>query len=80
HEGIDDVGLAEVGADVAELGQRHAAQAGNAGTKAEGQHVDPAGGHAHAIGHAPVLHDGAHEQTEARAVQHQPDRAHHQHR
>src|SRR5258706_15361798 len=45
HEGIDDVGLPEIGADIADLRQLAARQAVNARAQAEGQGIDPGGGH-----------------------------------
>ena len=65
HEAVDDVGLAQVGADVVDLAQRHAGDAGDAGAEAEGQRVDAAGADAHRRGHPPVLRHRAHLQAEA---------------
>ena len=60
HEAVDDVALAEIGADVVDLRQRHAGDAGDAGAEPEGQRVDPAGADAHRGRHAPVLRHRAH--------------------
>ena len=46
HERVDDVALAEVGADVADLRQRAAGEPGDAGAEAERQHVDARRAHA----------------------------------
>ena len=48
HEGVDDVALAEVGPDVADLRERAAGEAGDAGAEAERPHVDARGRHADA--------------------------------
>ena len=52
HERVDDVALAEVGPDVADLRQRAAGQAGDARAEREGERVDARGvdAHARAIG------------------------------
>ena len=65
HEAVDDVALAEIGADIVDLRQRHAGHAGDAGAEAEGQRVDAAGADAHRRGHAAVLRHRAHSQAEA---------------
>src|SRR5450830_765315 len=77
QEGIDDVALAQVRADVADLAQRHAAQPGDAGAQAKREHVHAPGGHAAAGGHVAVLGDGAHVEAQARLVQQQPGQHHH---
>ena len=41
HERIHDVALAEVGADVADLRERHAAETRDPAAEREGEHVDP---------------------------------------
>ena len=66
QERVDDVALAEVGADVADLRERDAAEAGDAGAEREREHVDLRGVDADARRHAPVLRDAADEQAEAR--------------
>src|SRR6476620_8066196 len=40
HEGVDDVALAEIGADIVDLAQRHAGEPRDARAQAEGQRVD----------------------------------------
>ena len=81
HEAVDDVALAEVGADIADLAQRAAGQARDAGAQREGVGVDARRVHADARRHAPVLRHAAHEQAQPRladqqrhAEQHQPAR------
>src|SRR5437660_1456070 len=54
QERVDDVALAEIRADVAELRERAAGEAGDAGAEAEGPGVDPRGRHADARGHGAV--------------------------
>ena len=75
EERVDDVALAEVGADVADLRERDAAEAGDAGAEREREHVDLRGVDADARRHAPVLRDAADEQAEARARDQQRDAA-----
>ncbi len=72
HEAVDDVVLAEARADVADLREERAGQAGQAAAEGEGQHVDPLGAHAHAGGHVAILHDGADEQAERGRGQEEP--------
>src|SRR3989338_4648179 len=52
QEGVDDVALAQVRADIADLAQGYAAETGDARAEAEGEHVHPPGGHAAAGGRA----------------------------
>src|SRR5712664_2541184 len=66
HEGIDDVGLAEIGADIADLRQRATGQTGDARAQAEGQGVDARGRHADTGSHGTVLRHAAHEKAEPR--------------
>jgi hypothetical protein len=80
HEGIDDVALAHVRADVGNLRQRHAAESGDAGTEGEGHGVDARGRHADAAGHRPVLGDGADEHAEPGLVHQHPDQEQHEQR
>src|SRR5712671_373228 len=77
HEGIDDVGLPEIGADIADLRQRAAGQAGNARAQAEGQGIDARGGHADAGSHGAVLSHAANEQPQACFREEQPYPAEH---
>src|SRR6185369_15613187 len=69
HEGIDDVALAEIGADIVDLRQRDATDAGNPRTEAEGERVDAGRADAHGARHFAVLRDGAHLQAERRAAE-----------
>ena len=81
HERVDDVALAEVGADVADLRQRAAGEAGDAGAQAEGQRVDARrAARRRSSAMRAVLRDAAHEQAEARAVQQQPHQHQHEQR
>ncbi|MCY1176774.1 hypothetical protein D9M73_170580 [compost metagenome] len=80
QERVDDVALAEVRADVADLAQGHATEAGDARAKTEGEHVHASGGHAAAGGHVAVLGDGANIQAQASLVQQQPGQHHHKQR
>src|SRR4030095_2106821 len=80
HEGVDDVALPQVRADIADLRERAARQARDAGTEREGIGVDAAGVHAHARGDRPVRRDAAHEQAEARAADQPAHREQHQRR
>ena len=57
HERVDDVALAKVGADVADLAQRAAGQAGDTRTQREGVGVDACGVDTHAGRDGPVLLD-----------------------
>ena len=66
HEAVDDVALAEVRADIVDLREGHAGDAGDARAQPEGHGIDPAGADAHGRGHAPVLGDRAHLQAERR--------------
>src|SRR4051794_23451034 len=43
HEAVHDVALPQVGADIADLAERHAGDTGDAGPKPEGHRVDPTG-------------------------------------
>src|SRR6266853_4307725 len=72
HEGIDDVGLSEIGADIADLRQRAAGQAGNTRAQAEGQGIDARCGHADAGSHGAVLSHSANEESQARFREQQP--------
>ena len=77
QERVDDVALAEIRADVADLAERHATKAGDTRAEPEGHHVHTAGGHAAASGHVAVLGDGAHVEAQAGLVQQQPGQRHH---
>src|SRR5471032_216668 len=76
QERIDDVALAQVRADVADLAQGDTAQACDARAEPERHHVDATGGHAAAGGHVAVLGNGAHVQAQAGLVQQQPGQNH----
>ena len=70
HERVDDVALAEVGTDVADLRQRAAGEAGDARAERRTRACRRAPcRHADAAGHRAVLRDAAHEQAEPRARQ-----------
>ena len=69
HEAVDDVALAEIGADIVDLRQRDAGDAGDARAEPEGEGVDAAGADAHRRRHRPVLRHRAHFQTEPRIAQ-----------
>ena len=71
HEAVDDVGLAEIGADIVDLAQRHAGYPGNAGAKSEGERIDTRRVDAHGARHFAVLRHGAHLQAEARVAHRQ---------
>lgn len=75
---VDDVSLTQFRPDVAKLRQRHAAQPGNTGAEAKGQHIHPPGRHAAAGGHRPVLRHGADVHPQTGAVQDEPGKAQHQ--
>src|SRR5260221_8676922 len=77
HEGIDDVGVSEIGADIADLQQRAAGQAGNTRAQAEGQGIDARRGHADAGSHGAVLSHSANEESQARFREQQPDPTEH---
>ena len=77
HERVDDVTLAEIGTDVANLRKRASREAGKTRAKAERPHVDAPGRNAGATRHGAVLRHGAHEQPEARAREQQPDQHEH---
>ena len=47
HEAVDDVALAEIGADIVDLRQRDAGDAGDAGAEPESKRVDARGADAH---------------------------------
>ena len=64
QEAVDDVALAEIGADVIDLRQRDAGDAGDAGAEPEGQRVDPRGADAHRRRHRAVLRDRPHLEAE----------------
>ena len=68
HEGIHNVGLAQIGANVGNLAQGHASHASHAGAKAECQCVHARGAYAHAAGNGPVLRYGAHFKPQPGAV------------
>ena len=70
HETVDDVALAEIGADIVDLAQRHACHAGDARAQSERHRIDPGGADAHRRRHAPVLRHRAHLQAERRVAQH----------
>ncbi len=74
---VDDVDRAEIGADIADLAQRHARHPGDPGAEAEGQRVDPRGADPHRRGHRAVLGHGAHMQPERGPIEDQRDRAQH---
>jgi hypothetical protein len=78
QERVDDVALTEVRADVADLAERHTAEAGDARTEAEGEHVHTTGRHAAASGHVAVLGDGTNVEAEAGFIQQQPRQHHHE--
>ena len=65
HEAVDDVALAEIGADIVDLRQRHAGDAGDAGAEPEGQRVDAAVRMPIDGRHGAVLRHRAHLQAEA---------------
>ena len=69
HEAVDDVALAEVGADVVDLRQRDAGDAGDAGAEPEGQRIDARGADAHRGRHRAVLRHRAHLEAEPREAQ-----------
>jgi hypothetical protein len=59
EETVDNVVLAEIGADIVDLAQRNAGHAGDAGTEAKSECVDHRRADAHYRRHAPVLHHGS---------------------
>src|SRR5262245_30718264 len=67
QERVDDVVLPQIGAHVADLGQRAACQPGQAGAERERARVDPSRAHAEARGHSAVLRDGADPEAGVRA-------------
>src|SRR5207302_3793776 len=67
HERVDDVTLAEIRTDVADLRQRATGETGNARAESEREHVDAHGRDAERARHAAVLRDGAHKQPQTRA-------------
>ena len=72
HERVDDVGLSEVRADVGQLAERDAGDAGDARAEAERHRVHPLAADAHRPRHRPVLRDGADVEAEPRPLQHAP--------
>ena len=76
HERVDDVVLAQIGPDVADLRKRAAGEARDAGAEPERPHVDACGRHADAGRHLAVLRHAAHKQAEPRLVQQQIDQKH----
>ena len=77
HERVDDVALSQLGPDVAELRERHAAEASDPRAEAEHQRVDPLGRDADAGGHRAILSDRPDLQAESAALQDPPDRRRH---
>ena len=75
HERVDDVGLTEVGADVGQLAERDAGDAGDARAEPERHRVDPRAADAHRPRHRPVLRDGADLEAEPRPLQHEQQQA-----
>src|SRR5689334_16086876 len=65
HEAVDDIGLPEIRADIIDLAERDAGNAGNAGAQAESEGIDTGGADAHGARHLPVLRHGAHFEAEA---------------
>ena len=80
HEGVHDVALPQVRPDVADLAQRTARQARDAGAEREGVGVDAGGVDADTGGHAAVLRHAAHEEAEASPRDQRRDPREHQHR
>ena len=74
HEAVDDVALAEIGAHIVDLRQRHAGNAGDAGAEAEGEGVDAAVRMPMAAAIGAVLRHRAHFKPKAREPQ-QPSSA-----
>ena len=68
HERLDDVIGAHLGGDFGVKADGDTGDPGDAGTEAEGEHVDAARVDAHRGGHAGVLGDGPHFEAEAGAV------------
>ena len=69
QEAVDDVALPEIGADVVDLRQRDAGDAGDAGAEPEGERIDARGADAHRGRHRAVLRHGAHLEAEPREAQ-----------
>src|SRR5215469_10298264 len=66
HEAVDNITLAQTGADVPDLRKKRSRQSGQTGPESEGEHIDALSRHTHASGHVAVLNHGADEQTERR--------------
>ena len=76
HETVHDVALSHVGIQLVEQRHDRAGESRQAGAKAEGQSVDPAGGNSEGRGNRTILGRGAQQKAEACALHQVVDAGH----
>ena len=77
HEAVDDVGLAQIGAHIVDLAERHAGHARHARAERESHAVHLARPDAHGVRHRPVLRHRPHFEAEGRVADDRHDRGQH---